>query len=50
MSPETLTSNHHHTVTQLRLEALVVELLENVLEMTREVHDYCFIFNPWRCW
>lgn len=33
-----LTSNHHYTVTQLSLEALVVELLENMLEVTWKVH------------
>lgn len=39
VSLEALASDHHHTVTQLGMEALVVELLENVLEMTRKVHD-----------
>lgn len=39
MSPEALASDHHHTVTQLSVEALVVELLENMLEMTWKVHN-----------
>lgn len=38
VSPEGLASNQHHTVTQLGVEALLVELLENELEMTWEVH------------
>lgn len=39
MSLEALASNHHHTIAQLSVEALVVELLENVLEMTWKVHN-----------
>lgn len=38
MSLEALVSNHHHAVAQLSVKALVVELLEKELEMTREVH------------
>lgn len=39
MSLEVRVSNHHDTVTQLSVEALVVELFEKKLEMTREVHN-----------
>lgn len=39
MSLEAVVSNHHDTIAQLSVEALVVELLEKELEMTREVHN-----------
>lgn len=47
MSLEALASNQHHTVTQLSMEALVVELLENMLEVTWKVHykKYCSLSN-----
>lgn len=55
VSPEGLTSHHHHAITQLSMEALVVKLLENKLEMSWKVHNntvelvaiyyctYCFL-------
>ncbi len=39
VSLEALASNQHHTITQLGVEALVVELLENMLKVTRKVHN-----------
>lgn len=39
MSLEALASNHHNAITQLSMEALVVELLENKLEMAWKVHN-----------
>lgn len=55
VSPEALASYHHHAITQVSMEALVVELLENKLEMSWKVHNkpvgfviiyfctYCFL-------
>lgn len=55
VSREALASNHHNTIAELSMEALVVELLENKLEMTWKVHNsrwnfvvikycvYCFL-------
>lgn len=48
VSLEALASHHNHTITQLSMEALVVELLKNMLEMTRKVHNrifYLFLFD-----
>lgn len=39
MSREAPASNQHNTIAQLRAEALVVELPENKLKMTRKVHN-----------
>lgn len=55
VSREALASDYHNTIAELSMEALVVELLENKLEMTWEVHNsrwnvvvikycvYCFL-------
>lgn len=55
MSREALASNHHNTIAEVSMDALVVELLENKLEMTWKVHNsrwnfvvikyraYCFL-------
>lgn len=38
MSLEAASSHHHHAVTQLGMEPLLVQLQEDVLEVAREVH------------
>lgn len=46
VSLEALTSNHNHTITELTMETLVVQLFKNVLKVVREVHDDLGSFNP----